>query len=134
MDDKNLIYYENIHSKIHWRYTSILKDDCELINVTDITREIGYCYGSDQYIMRFIEILKDRIIRYLPELDKVQIILGIFDKNKMLHRLMVGVLHLINKILKRGLNEKKLYKSILTIIKYKNEVVFIGDLCFDGID
>lgn len=133
MEDNNLIHYEHIHSKIKWKYSTKL-NDFEDIKISDLNREIGYCYGSNQYIMRFIEVLKDKVIRNLPELNEVKIILGIFDKNNILHRLMVEIYYLINDILKRANIKKNFYKTIFTIIKYKGEVVFIGDISFDGIE
>lgn len=133
MENKKLICYEQIHGKINWKYTS-LKDDFEEINVTELNREVGYCYGSNQYIMRFIETLKHKVIRFLPELKNVEIILGIFDKNNVIHRLLIGVYNLINNMLKSEIHMKNIYKTIFTIIKYKGKIVFIGDLSFDGID
>lgn len=132
--NKQLICYESIHCKIHWKYTTLLKDDFEDIKVSDIKRELGYCYNSNQYIMRFIETMKHRVIRFLPELKNVKIMLGVFDKNNLLHRLMIGAYYVICNILKREVQIKNIYKSIFTIIEYKGEVVFMGNLSFDGID
>ena len=134
MAKKQLIYYENVHCKLHWKYTSLLKDDFEDIKVSDLKREICYCYGSTQYIMGFIEMMKHRVIRLLPNLNEVKIIIGVFDRNNILHRLMIGAYHLINNILKREINRKNFYKTIITIIKYEGEVVFMGDISFDGIE
>lgn len=134
MKDNKLIYYEQSSCKVHWKYKSILKNDFEDIKVTDIDREIGYCYGSTQYIMAFIEMMKHRVIRFLPELKNVKFILGVFDKNNILHRLMIGAYYLICNMLKREIQIKNFYKSICTIIEYKGEIVFMGNLSFDGID
>jgi hypothetical protein len=71
--------------------------------------------------MAFIETLKERVIRYLPELNEVKIILGVFDKNNMFHRLVIGAYYLISKMLNRE-NKKNFYKTI------------IGDICFNNID
>jgi len=131
---QQLICYQQIHCKIQWKYSSTLKDDFEDIKVSDLQKEIGYCYGSTQYIMRFIEMLKHRVIRVLPELNNVKIILSLFDKNKLLHRLMVGTIHLINKMLNQENKIKNYYKIIFTTIKYKDEVVFMGIISFNGID
>lgn len=133
MTEKQLIHYEAIRCKVHWKYV-MLKNDFEDIKITELEREVGHCYGSKQYIMRFIEMLKHRIIRLLPDLSEVKIMLGVFDKNNMFHRLMVGAYYLISNILKREIGRKNFYKTIITIIKYKGEVVFIGDISFDGID
>jgi hypothetical protein len=83
--------------------------------------------------MRFIEILKDRVIRILPNLNEVKIMIGVFDKNNILHRLIVGAYYVICNILKRDVKRKNFYKSIITIIEYEGNVVFMGDINFDGI-
>lgn len=133
MTGQKLICYEDIHCKLNWKYKSLLKDDYVIISVTDIEREINYCYNSTQYIMSFIEMLKHRVIRLLPDLNKVQIMIGIFDKDNLLHRLAVGAYYVICNILRREVKIKDFYKSILTIIKYEGVIVFMGGLSFDGI-
>ena len=111
-----------------------VKDDFEDIKISDLEKEIGYCYGSTQYIMSFIEMMKHRVIRLLPNLGDVTIMIGVFDRNNILHSLMIGAYNLINNILKREIYRKNFYKTIITIIKYKGEIVFIGDISFDGIE
>jgi hypothetical protein len=133
MSGKKLICYQEIHCVLNWKYTSFLKNDFEIIKVSDIEREIKYCNDSTQYIMRFIEILKDRVIRILPNLNEVKITIGVFDKNNLLHRLIVGAYYVICNILKRDVKRKNFYKSIITIIEYEGHVVFMGDISFDGI-
>lgn len=131
MDSKQLIWYEQIHVKISYKYQIYPNDDFDpkSIQLSNIENYIDYCYGSDQYIMRFIEMLKDRVIRHLPELSDVEIMLGIFDSNNMLHRLIVFTYNQIAKILKKT-PIKNIFKSIFTVIKYKNKVVFIGNISF----
>ena len=133
MTENKLIYYEDIHYKVNWKYKSLLKDDFVIINVTDIEREINYCYGSTQYIMSFIEMLKDRVIRLLPDLNKVKITIGVFDKDNVMHRLMVGAYYVICNILRRDVKVKSFYKTIFTIIEYEGHIVFMSDISFDGI-
>ena len=133
MTEKKLICYEDIHYKLNWKYKSLLKDDYVIINVTDIEREINYCYDSTQYIMRFIEMLKHRVIRLLPDLNKVKIMIGVFDKDNVLHRLIVGAYHVICKILRRDDKRISFYKTIFTIIKYDGDIVFMGNISFDDI-
>ena len=134
MSEKNLICYEKIHCNVKWKYKSLLKDDFVIINTSDIEREINYCYGSTQYIMSFIELLKDRVIRLLPDLNKVKISIGIFDKDNLLHHLIIDVYYVICNILKKEIKLKKFYKTIFTIIEYENNIVFMGDISFDGIN
>ena len=134
MSEKSLICYQEIHSMLNWKYKSFLKSDFEIIKVTDIKREINYCYDSTQYIMRFIEILKDKVIRLLPNLNKVKIMIGVFDKNNILHRLIIDAYYVICNILKSDLKIINLNKTIFTIVEYEGNVVFMGNISFDGIE
>jgi len=133
MTEKEVICYQKIHCKLNWKYKSFLKDDFEIISVSDIENEINYCYGSTQYIMRFIEMLKDRVIRFLPDLNEVKIMIGIFDKDNILHRLLVGAYYVICNILRQDVKKTNFYKTIFTVIEYKGDVVFMGNISFDGI-
>jgi hypothetical protein len=133
MSEKKIICYQQIHYVLNWKYKTYLKDDFEIIKVSDIESEINYCYGSTQYIMRFIEMLKDRVIRKLCNLNEVKIMIGVFDKNNILHRLMIGAYYVICNIIKNNVKNKNFYKSIFTIIMYEGNVVFMCDLSFDGI-
>lgn len=133
MPIKQLIYYEYVHCKLDWKYKSFLKDDYEIIHVSDIQREINYCSNSTQYIMRFIEIMKDRVIRLLPDLHKVKITLSIFDKDNVLHRLIIGTYYIICKMLRRDSKINIVYKTVFTTIEYEGTVVFTGHISFDGI-
>ena len=70
----------------------------------------------------------------MPDLQKVNITIGIFDKENVLHRLLVGAYFMICNILQREIHQKNFYKSIFTIVKYENKIVFMGDLNFDGVE
>lgn len=133
MADKQLIYYEHLYSKVHWKYTSYLKDNFDIIKLEDVYSEQSYCYGTDQYIKKFIESIKEKVIRYLPELNKVKIILGTIDKNNIFHRIIISVYNIMLRILKRKISQINIYKSIFVIIEYKDNVVFIGNISFDGL-
>lgn len=134
MPGNKLICYEDIYYKLNWKYTSSLKDYVEIISVTDIEREINYCYDSTQYIMTFIDMLKHRVIRLLPNLNKVDIMISVFDKDDVMHRLIVGAYYVISSILRREIKRKSFYKTIITIIKYEGNIVFMGDISFDDIE
>lgn len=129
--DKEIIYYETLSSKVHWRYKSLLEDDFEIIKLEDVWREESYCYSVEQYIKNFIEVMKERVIRYLPELEKVDVILATLDRNNLLHRLVISVSDMMVKML--NLKERKVdyYKSVFVIIKYNGKNVFMGCLNFE---
>jgi len=131
--DKELIYYETLSSKVHWRYKSLLEDDFEIIKLEDVWREESYCYGVEQYIKDFAEGIKEKVIRYLPNLNDVDITFGIFDKNNLFHRLAISVIELTVKMLRRKLRNINYYKSIFVVIRYQGKSAFIGSLDFDGL-
>lgn len=132
MSSNNLIHYETANCKVKFRYKTLLQDDFEIEDLLEIEREQHYCYGTDQYIKNFICLLKDKVIRYLPYLNKVEIKLGILDKDNMWHRFIITTIEMLYKLLgeKRKLNY---YKSIFVIIHYENNVVFTGCLNFKGL-
>jgi len=131
--DKEIIYYETLHSKVHWRYKSLLQDDYEIVKLDDVWREEYVCYGVDQYIKGFIEVMKERVIRYLPEIKKVNVMLGILDKNNLFHQLIISVTKMMKKILNLKARKIDYYKLIFVIIKYDGKIVFMGNLSFEGL-
>ena len=133
MTSKQVIYYENLYCKVNFKYKTVLQDDFEIIDLKDIERERQYCFGSDHYIKNFIEVMKERVIKKLPDLNKIKIILGAFDKDNIWHRFMIVTVQMLFKILKIK-REINFYKSVFVIIKYENHVVFMGDLNFEGIE
>jgi hypothetical protein len=133
MQEKQLIYYEHLFSKVHLKYKTSFPMSVEIIKLEDLYYGKEYCCGIDDYIKKFIEVIKDKVIRYLPNLKKVQIILGVFDNNNLFHHIIILVYNMMTKILKKELININLYKSIFVIIKYEGEQVFMGSLNFDGI-
>lgn len=131
--DKQIIYYENLHCKVHWKYKTLLEDDFEIIKLEDVWREENYCHGIDQYINQFIEVMKERVIRYLPKLEKVHIILATLDRNNLLQRLIISVGVMMSKMLNLKARKIDYYKSVFVIIKYDGKNMFMGDLSFDGL-
>jgi predicted transcriptional regulator len=136
LQEKEIIYYENLSCKAHWRYKTIFDydfeiTDFEIIKLEDVMRENDYCYGIEQYINKFIDDMKERIIRYLPELNKVNIIFGTLDKNNLFYQLAISVREKMIEILNLKVKKIDYYKSIFVIIKYDGKIVFTGDLNFD---
>jgi hypothetical protein len=132
MTSNRLIFYENIHYKVNFEYKTILKEDFNIIDLKDIEREKKYCYGEEQYIKNFIEVMKEKVIKKLPKLNNVKIMIGVFDKNNIWHRFMVTTLQILYQILKLD-KKNNFYKSIFVIIEYENKIVFTGNLDFDGL-
>ena len=99
----------------------------------DIWREEKHCYGVEQYIKQFIEVMKERVIRYLPELEKVNVILGTIDRNNLFHRLAISITDMMIKILNLKRRKLDYYKCVFVIIKYDGKHVFMGSLNFEGL-
>lgn len=132
MSSKQLIVYEHIHYKVKFSYNYFI-DDINVDNIIDIKREVCKCIGSDQYIQGFIREMKDRVIRHLPNLCRMRILLGIFDKNDFWHRFIVSTVKMVYSIL--NINRKiNYYKSIFVVIEYEGKVVFTGNLNFENIE
>ena len=99
----------------------------------NLEKEIIYCKNDIDYIKCFIENIKEKVIRKCKNLNSVKIILAVFDKNNIFHKIMVVITTMIFDILK--IKEKiNLYKSIIVIIEYEGQSVFIGNLNFTGLD
>ena len=137
MSSKQIIYYETLHWKINLK-KRVLQNDFDMINIKDnidlknIERKKSYCVGSDQYIKSFIEHIKEKVIKKLPNLNEVKIMIGIFDKNNIWHNILITTLKMLSSILKID-RIFKFHKSIFVVITYGNETVFVGNLNFNGI-
>jgi hypothetical protein len=104
-------------------------DDINVDNISDIEREVCECIGTDQYIHGFIRVMKDRVIRQLPNLYGMRILLAVFDKNNLWHRIMITTVQTLYSML--SINRKiNLYKTIFVLIKYDDKVIFTGNLSF----
>jgi len=132
-EDNEIIYYETVGSKVHWRYKSLLEDDFKIIKLEDVWSEESYCYGVEQYIKVFVEGIKEKVIRYLPNLNEVDISFGIFDNNNLFHRLAISVVELTVKMLKRKMIDINFYTTIFIVIRYKDRCAFIGSLDLEGL-
>jgi len=111
-------------------YNEINEYDIKLYNVE---QEFIYCKNDVDYIRCFIENIKENVIKKCKNLNSVKIILTTFDKNNMIHKLMVVIRNIMCNLLK--IKEKiNLYKSIIVEIEYEDQIVFFGNLNFTGID
>jgi hypothetical protein len=107
----------------------INEDDIILDN---LKKEVFYCKNDIDYMRSFIEHIKDRVIKKCKNLSSVKIILATFDRNNIIHKFMIIITNMMRNLLK--LKEKiNYYKSIIVIIEYEGEMVFMGDLNFTGI-
>jgi len=105
----------------------------DAIEIYNLEKEIIYCKNDIDFIRSFIENIKEKVIKKCKNLSSVKIMLATFDKNNIIHKLMVVITNMMRNLLK--IKEKlNLYKSIIVIIEYEGELVFTGDLNFTGLD
>ena len=127
MESKQLIFYQTLYSEFNLNKRNLLVD-----KIKNYQRETDSCYGSDNYIKSYIRDLKEKVIRKLPELNKVIIELAIFDKENIYHQIVVNVCNMVLTLLQ--INEKLTFrKSVYVCIKYENNIVHVSALSFEGI-
>ena len=109
---------------------NINEDDIKLDN---LEKEIFYCKNDVDFIRGFIEHIKEGIIRKCKNLGSVKIMLATFDKNNIMHNIIIVITNLMRNLLK--IKEKvNVYKSIFVVIEYEGKIVFTGNLDFEGLD
>jgi hypothetical protein len=128
--EKEFICYQDLRCKVYLKQSKLFEGNFDIIKLEDIHSEKGICYGIYSYVNIYVDYIKEKIIRHLTELNKVDIIIMTFDNNNSFHRLIINVTDMIKKIYMKALNTDY-YKSIFIIIKYYNKIVFIGDINFD---
>ena len=102
------------------------------IKLDNIEKEIIYCKNEVDYIKGFIDHIKERVIKKCKNLSSVKIMLATFDKNNMMHKIMIFISDMMTKLLqiKKKVN---IYESIIVIIEYEGQTAFIGELNFTGL-
>lgn len=104
----------------------IHEDDIKLY---DLEKEIIYCKNDADYIKGFIDHIKDKVIRKCANLNSVKIMLSTFDKNNLIHKIIIVISNMMKSLLQ--IKEKvNIYKSIFVVIEYEGRAVFMGDLNF----
>ncbi len=120
----------NFQYNLNFFKNEINEDD---IRVDNLEQEKLYFKNDVDYINGFIEHIKERVIKKCKNLNSVKIMLATFDKNNLIHKIMVAVANVMKKMLK--IREKvDMYKSIFVVIEYEGERVFMGELNFTRID
>jgi hypothetical protein len=100
--------------------------------VEDLHEEIQYCRDTIEYIKRFVEFIKENVIRKYKDLDNISIRVKMFDKNNIIHRFMVNVVNTIKDLM--HIKDKiDFYKSIYVSVYNGDERVFTGQINFTGL-
>ena len=123
------ICYRNMQCNVVYKLGFIEYQD---IRVEDLQEEIQYCRDIKDYIQRFVEFIKDNVIRKYKDLDKIRIRVKLFDKQNSIHRFVAAIADIIKQLLQIQDNIE-MYKSILVYVFYGEERVFIGHVNFTGL-
>jgi hypothetical protein len=136
-------YSENGFYAQHYNTIIEYKDyliDYELIKIKDFQKEIVYCKNGNDYVRKYIEHIKDNVIKKVKNLNDIKIELSTYDSYNKLHRLIFKIVYTIkefldikNDIIKIG-KDKYMKKHVIIVIKYDNTIIHVGNLNFYGID
>ena len=120
-------YIDALTCNVHYKETFL---DYQVNKITNIKNEKEYYINDIQYIKRFIEFIKQNIIKKLPNLNLVKVELNIYDKDNLLHSFIIKITNIICELqnIKLKLN---LNKMIFVNIKYDNHVVFLSLIDFN---
>ena len=105
----------------------------EVNEITNLEHKIKYFTNTNLYIKSFIDYIKNNIIKNLENLNLVKINLEIYDKNNILHILIIKVTNIIHDLLKIK-NKISINKSVFVSVTYNDEIKFIGHINFNGLD
>jgi hypothetical protein len=103
------------------------------ITLENLEKEVIYCKNDIDYIKRFIEHIKEKVIKKCKNLNSVKIMLATFDKNNLFHKMIIVIANMMKNLLK--IQEKvNMYKSVFVVIEYEGQTVFMGSVNFTGLD
>ncbi len=122
----------NLIMEISWKakLNKSFFSDYNIIEINDIKQNTIYYKNEKEYIKLFIDKLKDKVFRNLPNINNISIKLGIFDKNNIFHILFNQMIDKIMKILQLPFDEIKIFKIIYVIVYNYNEIIYIGGIQF----
>ena len=117
-----------IECKVH--YTEGFLDH-EIHKLDEVKHEICKFKNTDDYIRHFIECIKERVIKTLPNLQLVDIHLHIFDDTNIMHRLFKTAITMLFYLLKiKG--RINMTKAIIATVTYEGKFIWQGGIDFTG--
>jgi|LauGreDrversion4_2_1035121.scaffolds.fasta_scaffold06638_3 hypothetical protein len=105
--------------------------DHEIQKIEDIQQTIRKFKNTDDYIRHFIDTIKSKVIKTLPNLNLVQIQLQLFDKTNIIHRLFENATKMLFYILSIK-HDVYFKKTIFVTVTYEGKLVFAGGIDFNG--
>ena len=129
-EESNVLYYETSCGVVRWKYTA--SANLDVIDFKEMWRETRQWRGIKQYVDQFVEDLKHNVIRTLPNLNKVDVIVSVFDSQNIFHHLAIlAVQWWLGHATHTTLSNYD--KTIFIVIMYENKNVLVGTLKFDGL-
>jgi hypothetical protein len=115
-------------------YNNFWQEYFEIKEIINLKKKLIKCKTINQFINIIIEFIKDKIIRKFYCLKKFNIKISGINNNNIYHQIILSLSEIIRKKLKIKEKEKINYnKSLFIIIWYENNLVFMTNICFDGI-
>jgi hypothetical protein len=109
--------FDMVSCEIYVKENNIIKFD-------KLNKEFIFVKDIQEYLRILIENIKDNIIRELPDINLVDVQIMIFNKEFLLHRLVIKIHEFLQKLdIIRKIN---LHEKIIVSIHHRGENVFIG--------
>lgn len=125
--EDNVLYYETSYGVVRWEYTA--SANLDVIDFKEMWRETRPWRGIKQYVDQVVEDLKHTVIRTLPDLNKVDVTVTVFDSQNIFHRLAI----LASQWWSGRAALSNYDKTIFIVIMYEKKNVLVVKLNFDGL-
>lgn len=126
-EEDNVLYYETSYGVVRWEYTA--SANLDVIDFKEMWRETRPWRGIKQYVDQVVEDLKHTVIRTLPDLNKVDVTVTVFDSQNIFHRLAI----LASQWWSGRAALSNYDKTIFIVIMYEKKNVLVVKLNFDGL-
>lgn len=100
------------------------------VEIKNIVKERHSVRTIEDYIRIYMESVKETVIRALSNLNAVQIVTFILDKNKVQHRMVLSLYNATCRILQ--IQKQDISKMIFIKIVYFGQCIYTGDISFSG--
>jgi hypothetical protein len=125
----NGFYGDSVSCKVKFRrgWTNYNID-----SISDVYMEHKFFKNSNHYILSFIDYMKENILKKCQNLNNVTIELLTYDKDNILHQLIVTVSLFIKDFLKLK-HQSNFKKSVFVVVCDDNIILFTGVIDFSGV-
>jgi len=95
--------------------------------IDQVEKKIIQIRNEEHRIHRFVNFIKDNVLKKCPDMKKVTIMIKAFDKENRIHQFAVSIVNMLNDLYKYNIC---LNKSIFVCIMDKSLPVFVGGIQF----